>query len=149
MQTVTPASAFHDTARLLIDNLHLTVDHDVLVVLIKHTVGLQQLLEGMYAFRLDGIVVQQLVFLVETLLVGEASLCLESREFRGDIGQYEQFVVVHLLGQPGSTLIRQITTVQFLIHHEIEGLHALRHTAVVVLHIDVLRSLHATLDTFL
>ena len=77
VQTVAPTTTFHDTARLLIHNLHLTVDHHILVILIKHTVGLQQLLQGVYALTLDGIMVQQLVFLVEAILVRETCLCLQ------------------------------------------------------------------------
>ena len=58
VQAIAPTTAFHDTARLLIDNLYLTVDYHILIILIKHTVGLQQLLQGMYTLTLDGIMVQ-------------------------------------------------------------------------------------------
>ena len=57
MQTVAPTTSFHDTARLLIHNLYLTVDHHIFIILVKHTISLQQLLQGMYTFTLDGIVV--------------------------------------------------------------------------------------------
>ena len=80
MQTVAPAAALHDTSCLLVDDLHLSVDDHVLVVLVKHTVGLQQLLEGMYTLRLHGIVVEHLVFLVEALLIAETGLSFQGGE---------------------------------------------------------------------
>ena len=80
VQAVAPASAFHDTACLLVDNLHLAVHNNVLVVLVEHGVSLQQLLQGVYTFRLYGIVVEHGVLLVEALLLAEVLLVLESRE---------------------------------------------------------------------
>ena len=74
MQAIAPTTALHDTASLLIDNLHLTIDNHILVILIKHAVGLQQLLEGMNTLTLDGVMAQQLVFLVNTLLISKTSL---------------------------------------------------------------------------
>ena len=68
MQSVAPAAAFHDTACLLIDNLHFAVDDHIFVVLVEHAVGLQQLLDGVYALALHGIVVEQFVFLVQCAL---------------------------------------------------------------------------------
>ena len=69
MQSVAPAAALHDTAGLLVDDFYLAVDDHILVVLVEHAVGLQQLLQGMDALRLHGIVLQQLVLLVDALLV--------------------------------------------------------------------------------
>ena len=40
VQSVTPAATLHDTASLLIHNLHLAVDDHILVVLVEHGVGL-------------------------------------------------------------------------------------------------------------
>ena len=69
VQTIAPATAFHDTSCLLIHNLHLSVHHDILVVVIKHGVCFQELLQGVYSLALYTIVSQHLVFLVKTLLV--------------------------------------------------------------------------------
>ena len=142
VQSVAPAATFHDTAGLLIHDLHLAVDHHILVVLVEHTVGLQQLLQGMYALTLYGVVVQQFVFLVETLLVCQTSLCLECRHLRCDVGQHEQLVIFHLVSQPCRTLIGQVAGVQLLVHHEVQRFDTLRHTTVVVLHVDLLRLQH-------
>ena len=80
VESVAPAAAFHDTACLLVDNLHLAVHNNVLVVLVEHGVSLQQLLQGMYTLRLYGVVVEHGVLLVEALLLAEVFLVLKSRE---------------------------------------------------------------------
>ena len=41
MQTIAPAATFHDTARLLVNNLYLAVDNHILVVLVEHAVGFE------------------------------------------------------------------------------------------------------------
>ena len=69
MEAVAPPSAFHDTSCLLVDNLHLSVYDNILIVLVEHTVGLEQLLEGMDTLRLYGVVCQHLILLVETVLL--------------------------------------------------------------------------------
>ena len=71
MQTIAPASALHDTASLLIHNLHLAVLDDILVIEVEHGVSLEQLLYGVYTLTLDGIVVIHLVLLGNLLLFGK------------------------------------------------------------------------------
>ena len=149
VQSVAPAASLHDTTRLLIDNLHFAVDDHILVVLVEHGVGLQQLLQGMHTLRLHGIVLEHFIFLVQALLVRQARVSLQFRELTGNIGQHEELGIVDLLGQPSRTLIGEVAGVQLLVNHEVEGLHHLGHTAVVVLHIDILGGLHTRLDTFL
>ena len=78
VQTITPSATFHDTTSLFINDLYLSVDDNILIILIKHTVCLQQLLEGVNSFTLNSVVVHHLVFLVETFLVCETCLCLKS-----------------------------------------------------------------------
>ena len=149
MQSVAPASAFHDAARLLVHNLHLAVDDHVLVVLVEHAVGLEQLLQGVYALRLYGIVRHEFVLLVHALLVAQSRLHFESRQLAGDVGQHKQLGIVHFIGQPACTLVGQVARVQFLVYHEEEGCYALGHAAVIVLHVYLLGLQHACLDTFL
>ena len=148
MQAIAPATTFHDTSSLLIHNLHLTVDHHVFIVFIEHAVSLQQLLEGVYTLTLYGEVVQQLVFLIETLLIRQSCLCLQGGQLRGNVRQHEQLGIIHLLRKPGCTLICQVTGVQFLIHHKIQRLNSLRHPTVIVLHICLLGLQHTCFDTF-
>ncbi len=52
MQTVRITTSFHDTSCLLVNNLHLSVDYNIFVILLEHGVSLQQLVDGVYAFRL-------------------------------------------------------------------------------------------------
>ena len=56
VQSVAPSSAFHDTSCLLVDNLHLTVHDDILVVLVEHGICLKQLLQCMYTLTLNAVV---------------------------------------------------------------------------------------------
>ena len=118
MQSVTPSASFHDTSCLLIHNLHLTVDNDIFVVLVEHGVGLEQLLKGVHTLALHGIVVEQCVLLVETLLIAEL-LVFESRKLRRDVGKHEEFLVVHLLGEPLRTLVCKVARIEFLVNDEV------------------------------
>ena len=149
VQSVAPATTLHDTTSLLVNDLHLAVDNHILVVLIKHAVSLQQLLQGVHTLTLYSVVAHQLIFLIQTLLIGESGLSLESRQLGSDIGQHKQLVIVYLLSQPGSTLIGQVAAIHLLIYYEVQRLNTLRHAAVIVLHVDILGILHTSLDTFL
>ena len=149
VQAIAPAAAFHDTTRLLIDDLYLAVHDDILIVLVEHRVRLEQLLQGVHAVALNGVVVEEVILLVETLLVAQSLLVLESGELRGDVGEHEEVLVVHLVGEPFGTFIREVGGVHLLVDNEIQRLDSLRHAAVVVLHVDLLGLLHATLDTLL
>ena len=52
MQSVTPPTSFHHTAGLLVNNFDLAVHYDVVDVLLKHRVCLQQLIDGVNALAL-------------------------------------------------------------------------------------------------
>ena len=149
VQAVAPLAAFHDAARLLVDYFHLAVHHYVLVVLVEHGVGLEQLLQGMHAFALHGVVVEQAVLLVKALLVVKILFVLEGRQLRRYVGEDEQILVVHLPGEPVCTFVCEVDRVQFFVNHEIQRLHGLWHLAVVVLHVVLFRLEHAGLDAFL
>ena len=72
VKTVGIAASLHDTARLLIDNLHVAfLVNDVFHILLKHGVGLQQLIDGVDALALDGVVGEQLVLLLQAFFVGQ------------------------------------------------------------------------------
>ena len=146
VQAIAPAAAFHDAACLLIDDLHFAVDDDVFLVEVEHRVGLQQLLYGVHALALDGVVGVHLVFLLHALLVGEALVALEGRELCGNVGQDEEVVVVHFAREPGVALVGEVGAVELLVDDEVERLYGLGHTAVVVLHVDLLGGEHAALD---
>ena len=149
VQSVAPTATFHNTTSLLVYNLNLAVNNHIFVVLVEHAVSLEQLLQSVNTLALNGVVTHQLVFLVQTLLICETCLSLESRKLCCNIGQYKQLVIIYLLSQPSSTLICKVARVHLLVNHEVQRLNALRHTAVVVLHIDVLCVLHTALDSLL
>ena len=50
METVAPAASVHDTAGLLVYDLHLSVHYDVVCIFFEHGVCLQQLVDGMHTF---------------------------------------------------------------------------------------------------
>ena len=57
MQPVRIAPAVQNTARLLIDDLHLVVHHHVFDIFLEHRVCFQQLDDRMHALGFDGVVV--------------------------------------------------------------------------------------------
>ena len=63
VQSVAVASAIHDAARLLVDDLHLVLHHDVLDVLLEQRVGLEQLVHAVDAGALDAVVLHELLLL--------------------------------------------------------------------------------------
>ena len=69
MQSVAPTTSFHDTASLFIYNLDFAILNDILVIEVEHCVSLQQLLDGVYAFALGCIVIEDAVLLLELFFV--------------------------------------------------------------------------------
>ena len=96
MESVAPLAAFHNTTGLLVNNLHLTVHHHILIVAVEHGVGLEQLLKRVGTLALNGVVAHQLVFLLNLLLFRNVFV-LKCREFAGNVGEHKEFLVVHLL----------------------------------------------------
>ena len=103
----------------------------------------------MNTLTLNTIMIEQLILLVDTLLVGEVGLCLESRELSGDVWKHEELVVVNLGSQPCRTLVGKVARVELLVNDEVQRLHSLRHLTVVVCHIVLFRFEHSSLYTFL
>ena len=61
VQTIRPAATFHDTAGLLIDNLHLVVIDDIVHILLEQRVCFEQLVHGVYALGLDREIGQNII----------------------------------------------------------------------------------------
>ena len=68
MESVAPAATFHDTTCLFIDNLHFAIHDDVVVILHKHGVCLQQLLDGVYTLSLESIILHEGILLGESVV---------------------------------------------------------------------------------
>ena len=98
MQAIAPTATFHDAARLFIHNLDLAIDDDVFLVEVEHRVSFQQLLNGVHALALDGVICIKLILFLHTLLVAKTCFCLKGRELSGDVRQDEQVLVVDLPG---------------------------------------------------
>ena len=64
VEPVAPAASLHYTACLFVNDFHFTVHHHIFIVLIEHRICFQQLLQRVYAFALNSIVIKQLVFLI-------------------------------------------------------------------------------------
>ena len=107
MQAVAPAASFHDTSGLLVDNLHLSVHDNVILVLVEHGVGLEELLEGMYAVADGGIFRHQFVLLCHPFFFRHIS-GVEAGKLCGDIGEHEEVGVLHLLREPCRTLVGEV-----------------------------------------
>ena len=72
VQTIAVAATFHNTAGLLIHNLHLAfLVNDIFIIAVEEGVSLQQLGYGVHTLCLERIVLEQLVALCHLLFVGE------------------------------------------------------------------------------
>ena len=148
VQSVAPAATLHDTAGLLINDLDLAVlGHDVVNIALKHAVGLEQLVDGMYALALYGVVGKEFVLLGKTLLLTQVFLVLKLRQLGCDIGQDKEIGILVGTAYQFNTLVSQVYAVEFLIDYKVEGFYSLGHTLVLLLHVDLLGLLHAHLDT--
>ena len=148
VQSVAPTAAFHDTARLLVHDLHLVVDDDVVDVLLKQGVGLQQLLHGVQTFRLLGEVTHQLGLAQHLLVVAEVGV-FQVSDFGTHVGDDEERRVVVGLRQLLAALVGEDDGIQFLVDDEVELVVDDVHVLVTVLHIEALGLLHQALHAFL
>ena len=100
----------------------------------------------MHTLAFEGIVSVYLVLLLDTGLVVHCLVCLDLGHHACDIGQDKESLVLDLRGEPFITLVGKVDAVHLLIDNEIQGLYCLGHTAVVVLHVDVLCTEESCLD---
>ena len=147
VQAIAPSATFHDTTRLLVHNLDFAILNHVLVIQIEHCVSLEQLLKGVHALALDGIVGIYFVFLLKASLVVQSGVGLDLRHHASNIGQYEESIVVHLRSEPVITLVGEVHAILLLLHHEVQGLYGFGHTAVVILHVNLFGGKQTSLDT--
>ena len=146
VQTVGVAATFHDTACLLVYNFHLTVNHNVFIVLLEHGISLQQLVDGMNPFGFDSIICQQLIFLGQTFLICQVGFVFQFRQLCGYIRQYEESRVFRISGNQIHTFICQIYAVQFFLDDEVQRVGCFVHTFVILFHVDFLGLQHACFD---
>ena len=71
VQSVGITAAFHDTAGLLVHNLHFIVQHHIFDVFLKQSISFQQLVHRMYPLRFHRIALDQFIlFLQSFFLIG-------------------------------------------------------------------------------
>ena len=145
MEPVGIAAALHDTARLLVDDLHLPVDHDVLVVFLEEGVGLQQLVDRMHTLALDGVVREQRVLLRLTFSVAAGHVA-NLRKLGSNVRQDEELRILHVARQQVEAFVGKFDAVVLLVDHEIELVGHDVHVTHVVLHVELLGLEHACLD---
>ena len=146
VQSVRVAATFHDTTCLLVYDLHLSVDHYIFIIFLEHGVSLQQLVDGVYTFRFDGIVCQKFIFLFKQLFVSQM-LVFQFRKLSGDVRKNEQCRVFRVTGNQVYPLVCQVYTIQFLVDYEIQRISNFMHALVVLFHVDFFRLEHTCLDT--
>ena len=64
VETITPATSFHNTSGLLIDNLHLAVHYNIVDVLLEHRISLQKLCNSMNSLTLERVIFHKTVLLL-------------------------------------------------------------------------------------
>ena len=131
MQAVGVASAVHDAARLLVDNLDLVVHHHVVHVLLEQGVRLQQLIHGVDARTLDRVVGHQPALLFEFGFLVTLT-AVDGHQFRRQIRHGEEVVVLHVGRQELNALLGQLHLVLLLVDDEIEIGIGFRHFTLVV-----------------
>ena len=147
MQTIAPTTTVHDTSSLFVDNLNLSVHNDIVGIFFEHGISFQQLINCMNTFRLDGKVCKQLVFLGKLFFVAQSLFIFQSRKLSCNIRQHEECRILRVTCNQINTLICQIYTFQFFIDNEVQRLNSLRHTLVVLFHVDFFGLQHTSLDT--
>ena len=146
MQPVRIAPAVQNTARLLIDDLHLVVHHHVFDIFLEHRVCFQQLDDRMHALGFDGVVVDYGIALLGLFLRSNL-LLLDLGDAGPDVGQDEEALLVEIFRQGFVAFVGEFHRVHLLVDDEVEVVGNLRHAAVVVLHVDIFGLLHLGLDT--
>ena len=146
VQPIGVATAVHDTTRLLVDDHHLAVHNDVLVVLLKEGVGLEELVDRVYALALDGIIGEQRL-LASSVLLGREALGSELGQERSDVGKDEEAAVIGALRQEVDPLVRELDAILLLVDDEVELIGDDMHLAHVVGHVLLLDLEHPRLDT--
>ena len=140
VQPVGVAAALHDTASLLIHNLHLVVDDDVFHIFVEHGVGFQQLMDSVDTVGSDSVVVIDFLFAGQLFVRSEVFL-LQFGDLGTHIGHDEHLGLVGVFADEVDTLVHNINCVELLFDHEIEFVINEVHIAVLVLHEEGFRAL--------
>ena len=141
VQTVRITAAFHDTARLLVHDLHLVVHHHVFHIALEQGVSLQQLINRMDTVGLNRVIAHDFGLLGRLFLRRHRRL-LHFGNLRTHIGQHVVFGVVGIGRQIIHPFIGKVDAVELLVNHEIKLAVNQGHVLALFLQIVVLGLLH-------
>ena len=147
VQTIGPTTTFHNTACLLVHDLHLTAVDDVVHIFLKEGVGLEQLVYGMHALRLNAVVGQDIILALLLFFGSQTCLTFQLRHLGTHIRQDKEVRVVGRTGEGIDTLVGQLDGLVLLVNNEIELVGRDMHVLLVLLEVELLGFLEAHLDT--
>ena len=147
MQAVRVAAALHNTAGLLINNLNLAIAvYNVLVILLKEGVGLKQLVNSVNTLRFYSVVCHKLIMACKFLFFCKV-LVLKLCKLSAYVWKHKETWVAGICGDKVNTLVSKLYAVMLLLNHKEEVICNLRHTLVVLLHVDSLCLEHGSLNS--
>ncbi len=133
VETVGVATTFHDTARLLVDNLDFVFVDYVFDIALEESVSLEELCHSVHALRLYGIICHKLIFALLTL--GGVGDMFEFRKLRGDVGKHEKLRVLGIARKLVDTFVSELDRAVLFVDNEVERVGDNRHFARIVLQI--------------
>ena len=149
VQTVAPAATLHDTASLLVNNLHLVVlGDDVIDIALKKRVGFQQLVNRVNTVALYGEIVVDFLFLGSHFLWRKISM-LEFGNLASNVRQLVELWVLAHASQLVHTFVGEFAGALLLVDDEIELVVDNVHILVLLLHVEILRVLQQSFHTCL
>ena len=147
VQTIRPTTTFHNTACLLVHDLHLTAVDDIIDIFLEEGVGLEQLVYGMYALRLNAVVGQDIILALLLFFGSQTCLTFQLCHFGTYVRQHEEIGVIGRTGEGIDTLVGQLDGLVLLVNNEIELVGRDMHVLLVLLEVELLGLLEAHLDT--
>ena len=118
MKSVAPASAFHDTAGLLVDDLYLSVCDDIIDLPVEHCICLEELIHSMYTLRLESKVCKDLILLLLLFLNAQVRL-LHLCDSRSHIWKHEEVRIGKVSGDEITALVGHVHRMLLLTDDEI------------------------------
>ena len=143
VQPVGIPAAFHDAAGLLVHNLDFAVHQNVLLVLFKQGVRLQELAHGVHALAFDAVFAEQGGLVVGFVCGGFLGFFYGCQR-RGDVGHHKE-VRIGPLGQAFHAAVRELNLVVFLLNGEVKLFVDHLHFPAVVLQVEILGLLQQSL----
>ena len=147
MESIREPAAIHDPPCLLVDNLYFVVHQNVIHVLFKQRIRLEQLIHRVHTRAFHTIIGHQLALHLELRFFVTWAV-INGHQFRCQIRHREELVVIHVGRQVFNTALGQLHLVLLFVNDEVQLLICLRHLSFVVLKIDSLRLQQLLLHPF-